>query len=237
MTTGDTQPTATVTTVAAVTRQRWPLHTRILMGLVVGAVVGAIANYYRDSLRMDTILEVTDTIGRIFLRLVFMVVLPLVISALALGVLELGDLRRLGRVGARTLFFTFILSATSVVIGLTLVNLIQPGKRLSPEKRAELSAQYSKEVVSAEKKAAEAKSLANTLLDIIPENPLQEMAGAVDGSSKGNGMLAVMFFALMLGVALAISPERTKPLVGVLEGIFDVSMVVIGMAMQLAPIA
>lgn len=235
MTPDETNAELSATTPAAGGRRRWPLHTRILMGLVVGAVLGAIANFFSDSFSLDSILVWTDTIGRIFLRLVFMVVLPLVISALALGVLELGDLRRLGRVGARTLFFTLIFSATSVVIGLVLVNVIQPGKRLSPEKRAELSAHYSKDVATAEKKADEAKSIANTLLDIIPENPVQEMFGAVDGSSKGNGMLAVMFFALMLGVALAMSPERTKPLVGVLEGIFDVSMVIIGIAMQLAP--
>ncbi|HEY4309819.1 MAG TPA: dicarboxylate/amino acid:cation symporter [Pirellulales bacterium] len=223
----ETKPTAA--------RRRWPLHTRILIGLLIGAVCGAVANYFRDSLPMDKVLEWTDTIGRLFLRLVFMIVLPLVVSALALGVLELGDLRRLGRVGARTLLFTFILSATSVAIGLGLVNLIQPGKRLSEEQRIELLAHYSKDVESAEKKAEAAKSLSNTLLDIIPENPLQEMVGALDGSSKGNGMLAVMFFALMLGIALAMSPERTRPLVSVLEGVFDVSMVIIGLAMKLAP--
>jgi len=214
---------------------RLPLHTRILIGLVIGAVLGAVANYFSDHLNLTKVLEVTDTIGRIFLRLVFMVVLPLVISALALGVLELGDLRRLGRVGARTLLFTLILSASSVAIGLGIVNLINPGGRLSEEQRSQLLAQYAKDVASAEKKADEAKSLANTLLDIIPENPLQEMAGAVDGSSKGNGMLAVMFFALMLGVALAMTPERTGTLVSVLEGVFDVSMTIIGIAMRLAP--
>ncbi len=214
---------------------RLPLHTRILIGLVIGAVLGGIANYFSEHLDLGKVLEVTDTIGRVFLRLVFMVVLPLVISALALGVLELGDLRRLGRVGARTLIFTLILSASSVAIGLGIVNLINPGGRLSDEQRSQLLAQYAKDVASAEKKADEAKSLANTLLDIIPENPLQEMAGAVDGSSKGNGMLAVMFFALMLGVALAMTPERTGTLVSFLEGTFDVSMTVIGIAMRLAP--
>ena len=116
-------------------RKRLPLHTRVLIGLAVGAVAGGLANFFLLPEHLQTTLVVTDTIGRIFLRLVFMVVLPLVISALALGVLELGDLRRLGRVGARTLLFTLILSATSVAIGLALVNLIQPGARLSEERR------------------------------------------------------------------------------------------------------
>ena len=100
MTTGDTHRLPRPRQSPPTARKRLPLHTRILIGLVVGAVAGAVANYFRDSRPLDQILEVTDTIGRVFLRLVFMVVLPLVISALALGVLELGDLRRLGRVGA-----------------------------------------------------------------------------------------------------------------------------------------
>ena len=220
---------------APAARRRLPLHTRILIGLVIGAVLGAAANYFHEQLPLDRILTVTDVVGRIFLRLVFMVVLPLVVSALALGVLELGDLRRLGRVGARTLIFTLIFSAASVAIGLGLVNLIRPGDRLSVEQRTALLAQYAGDVKKAEEKAEQAKSLADTLLDIIPENPLQEMAGAVDGSSKGNGMLAVMFFSLLLGVALAMTPERSAGLVSVLEGLFDVSMVIIGFAMRLAP--
>jgi DAACS family dicarboxylate/amino acid:cation (Na+ or H+) symporter len=73
------------------------------------------------------------------------------------------------------------------------------------------------------------------LLDIIPKNPLQEMVGALDGTSPGNGMLAVMFFALAMGVALAHAGPRADTLVRLLEGLFDVSMVVIGFAMRLAP--
>jgi len=235
MTVEDPRPAAADSPAPPAGRQRLPLHTRVLIGLIVGAVVGGVANHFLERSRLDQALEVTDTIGRIFLRLVFMVVLPLVVSALALGVLELGDLRRLGRVGARTLLFTLLLSASSVAIGLGLVNLIKPGARLSEEQRAALMEQYSTDVASAKDKAEHAKSLANTLLDIIPENPLQEMVGGLDGSSKGNGMLAVMFFALMLGVALAMTPERTGPLVRMLEGVFDVSMVIIGLAMRLAP--
>ena len=93
------------------------------------------------------------------------------------------------------MLFTLILSASSVAIGLGLVNLIRPGARLSEEQRTALMEQYAPSAATAQVKADQAKSLHDTLLDIIPENPLQEMAGALDGSSKGNGMLAVMFFA------------------------------------------
>ena len=85
-------------------------------------------------------------------------------------------------------------------------------------------------------KSRQAKSVKDTLLDIIPENPLQEMVGALDGSSKGNGILAVMFFALVLGAAMAYVGERAATLVKVLEGVYAVCMQVIDWAMQLAPI-
>jgi DAACS family dicarboxylate/amino acid:cation (Na+ or H+) symporter len=244
--------------------RRVPLHLKILIGLLIGAVTGLAANFVYSQSRVPAVslshgfeirdrvdtdgsgvddaldwwaTNVADPVGRIFLRLVLMVVLPLVFSALTLGVLELGDIRRLGRVGLKTLGLTVLLSGIAVTIGLTLVNWIQPGASLSPEKRAALAAQYAPTAGAVEQRAQNAKALRDILLDIIPENPLQEMVGALDGSSKGNGMLSVMFFALVFGVALSVVPERTQTLVRVLEGLFDVSMVIIGFAMRIAPLA
>lgn len=223
-------------------RHRRPQHVKILIGLLVGAVLGLVANYlasYSDGMRqnVDWIAQnIADPIGRVFLRLVIMVVIPLVFSALTLGILELGDLRSLGRVGLRTLGYTVILSFCSVSIGIGLVNFLRPGSSLSAEKRAELNAQYAADAQQQVEKSENAKSLKQVLLDMLPENPLQEMVGAIDGSSKGNGMLAVMFFALLVGVALTLTTERTRTLVQVLEGMFDVSMTIIGIAMKLAPL-
>ena len=128
-------------------RRRVALHWKILIGLLLGAVLGiaAHAHFARpqqagivDALDQDAngvddqldrfALNVADPIGRVFLRLVLMVVLPLVISALALAVVELGDLRRLGRVGLRTLIYTLFLSSVAVLIGITLVNTL-PARR------------------------------------------------------------------------------------------------------------
>lgn len=238
-------------------RPRLPLHARILIGLIFGAAAGLSANVFysqpvgdvatptadSDANGLDDRLEwvavnVADPVGKVFLRLVFMVVVPLVFAALSLGVVGLGDVRRLGRVGGRTLLFTVVLSMTAVAIGITLVNTIRPGGGLRPDQRDALHAQYSGGAADLVQKAKQAKSLKDTLLDIIPENPLQEMVGALDGSSKGNGMLAVMFFALVFGVAITlVPPDRTRTLVSLLEGVFDVCMVVIGFAMRLAPYA
>jgi len=178
---------------------------------------------------------IADPLGKIFLRLIFMVVVPLVFSALALGVAGLGDTRRLGRVGFRALLFTLGLSACAVVLGVTLVNVIHPGRYLSEDQRNELNERYGADAQKALIAAKQAKPLRDILLDIIPENPLQEMVGAVDGSSKGNGMLAVMFFSLVFGIAMIFVPEKTKTLKSLLEGLFAVCMTIIGFAMRLAP--
>jgi DAACS family dicarboxylate/amino acid:cation (Na+ or H+) symporter len=193
------------------------------------------------ALRMETALEwfslnVAEFAGQIFLRLIFMAVVPLVFSALTLGIAGIGDVRKLGRMGTRTLMFTLVLSSISVAIGLVLANAVGPGERLSAEKRSELQERYATRDVKAVEQAKQSKSLRDSLLDIIPRNPLQEMVGALDGSSPGGGMLAVMFFALCFGVAVTLAPARTGPLVNALEGLYDVSMVIIGWAMRLAPI-
>jgi DAACS family dicarboxylate/amino acid:cation (Na+ or H+) symporter len=238
-------------------RRRIALHTKILLGLIIGAAVGTTLNATmrvpaagpnvqaaddRGAVVSDRLKfwaeRVADPLGRVFLRMVLMVVLPLVFSALVLGVLGLGDLSRLGRVGAISLLLTLLLSGTSVGIGLGLVNSIRPGDGLSVEKRASLIQAYKTEADVTVARAAEAKPLERILLDLLPENPVQEAAGAVDGSSKGNGMLAIMFFALIFGAALAVIDEsRRAVMVTLLEGLFDVSMVVIGWAMRIAPFA
>jgi DAACS family dicarboxylate/amino acid:cation (Na+ or H+) symporter len=165
-----------------------------------------------------------------------MVVIPLVFSALTLGVARIGDTHRLGRVGVRTLLMTVALSLTSVAIGITLANTIGPGTRLSEEKRLELRERYTQGPIAALDQAKRAKTLRDSLLDIIPKKPLQEMVGALDGSSPGGGMLAVMFFSLVVGAAIARTPEKGGPLIVVLERVYDVCMTIIGWAMRLAPL-
>ncbi len=227
-------------------RRRIALHWQILIGLVVGAAAGLAANaaYPRQQNgAVDERLEwvaknIAEPVGQVFLRLIFMIVVPMVFSALALGVVGIGDVRRLGRVGARTLVLTLGFSLTAVAIGVGLVNLIEPGGSLAEAQREQLKTQYATGASEMVTKAKSAKSLRDTLLHIIPENPLQEMAGALDGSSKGNGMLSVMFFALVFGIALAVVPEaRRVGVVSVLEGVFDACMMIIQFAMRLAPIA
>jgi len=225
-------------------RRGLALHWQILIGLIIGAAAGLIANAWCPAQADGTpnpglawvVQNIAEPVGQIFLRLIFMVVLPLVFSALVLGVAEIGDVRRLGRVGLKTLLYTVGLSACSVAIGVGMANALQPGLRLGDKQRTALRQRYAAQTEEKVAQARQAKPLRETLLDIIPRNPLQEMVGALDGSSRGGGMLAVMFFALLFGIALTLAPERTKPLISVLEGIYDTVMVIVGLAMRLAPL-
>jgi DAACS family dicarboxylate/amino acid:cation (Na+ or H+) symporter len=161
---------------------------------------------------------VIEPFGRIFLRLIFMVVLPLIMSALVLGVAGLGDVGRLGRIGAKTLAYTVFATGLSVALGLALVNFFEPGSGLSEETRAALSATAAR---SPTVTPADAPVGLQAVVAIIPDNPLRA---------------AVMFFSLMMGLGLALAPRETvAPFVAVLEGLYAIVMEVIELAMRLAP--
>ena len=227
--------------------RRISLPTKILVGLLAGGAAGLAANAAATGRGVDVngngLADWLDAgvywvepVGRIFLRLMFMVVVPLVFSALALAVVEIGDLRRLGRMGLRTLGFTAILSGSAVLLGLAAVNLARPGDSLPADLRDRIIAQQATASAGKVQQAAQAKSVRDTLIDLFPENPLQEMVGALDGSSKGNGMLAVMVFALVLGAAITADPAKCGVLISWLEGLNAVSMTIIHFAMRLAPL-
>ncbi|MDQ3626606.1 MAG: cation:dicarboxylase symporter family transporter, partial [Verrucomicrobiota bacterium] len=118
-----------------------PLHTRIFIGLSVGVIAGVAANMTLggdDPRVIWTVTNITEPIGTLFLRLLLMIVVPLVFSSLVVGVAGIGDVRKLGRVGLKCFAYTFVISAISVVIGLTVTNLIRPGERVDAETRAGL---------------------------------------------------------------------------------------------------
>jgi DAACS family dicarboxylate/amino acid:cation (Na+ or H+) symporter len=121
------------------------LSIRMLIGLIVGIVLGVAANLlFAGSSALERFIQnVTEPAGQIFLRLLFMLVIPLIVSALALGVSGLGDLRRLGRIGLKTFAYTVVVSGIAVLIGVTMVNVVKPGAGLAPELEAKLSAQAS----------------------------------------------------------------------------------------------
>ncbi len=208
-----------------------PLHTKILLGLVAGVVLGVLSNLLwsgRGALDW-TIDTVTQPIGQIFLRLLFMVVVPLVFTSVSLGVASLGDVRRVGRIGAKTLLFFLVTTALAVAIGLTITNLVRPGDGIDPAVQQSLMAQFSKQAGERVAAAGQTGFGVNTFVNIVPRNPV--------GSAANGDMLGLIFFSLVFGIALTLIPvERSAPVVRVLEGISDAVVVMIGFAMRLAPL-
>lgn len=215
----------------AETRRGIPLHTKILLGLLVGAVAGIVANLQaRDAVWLEWLVDnVAQPVGQIFLRMLFMVVVPLIFTSIALGVASLGDLRRVGRVGGKTLGFFLVTTAFAAAIGLLMVNTIRPGDTVDAATRDQLMAEYATQATERAVLAEEGGFGINTFVNIIPRNPVE---AAADGQ-----MLSLIFFALIFGLALTqISRERADPVLRVLEGISEAVMVIIGLAMKIAPL-
>lgn len=223
-------------------RRGLPLHSRIFIGLLLGAILGAIAHYVLlapnplfdvdKKVVGDLIDNWITPVGKVFLYLIFMVVVPLLLSALVLGVQEIGQAGKMGRVGMRSLILTVLLSSIAVVLGLAAVNLVQPGNQMSAEKKAEIKAKYaSKEKGEEQLKKANDKKEDPPLLGFIPQNPLKEAVRALEG-----GLLPFMFFALIIGLALAfIEQEKAMPVIALFHGLFAMSLKVIEWALVIAP--
>jgi len=216
-----------------------PLHARILLGMTLGVAAGIICQEAGiDPALLKSISAWIKPIGDIFLRLIFMMVIPLILSALTLGVAELGDLKRIGRIGLKTLLYTLIVTGISVIIGITAVQVFRPGDSISIEEREKLIAQYSEKysVISENVAKAKERNALETLVQIIPRNPLEDMVRAFDPTYTGGGLLSVMFLSVILGIALSASdPEKTKYFKGLLEGLYELVMKIIGYAMWFAP--
>lgn len=210
---------------------RVPLHSQILLGLVVGAAAGLVANtLWRDAPALLWLVEnVAQPVGQIFLRMLFMVVVPLVFTSLALGVATLGDVGRVGRVGGKALAFFLVTTTLAVAIGLLLVNVIRPGEALDAGVRAQLLAEYTSQAAEKMDAAAGNGFGVQTFVNIVPRNPL--------GAAANGDMLALIFFTLVFGIALTRIPEdAARPVLRGLEGVSRAVTVMIGFAMRLAPL-
>ncbi len=209
-----------------------PLHTKILVGLLAGAIVGLIVNLTigpQHSFVAGSNKYVAGPIGQIFLRLLFMVVMPLVFSSIALGVAGLGDLRKVGRVGGKALGFFLVSTVLSATLGILLVLAVRPGSRIDPEVRTRLLQTYAADASSKVEAAAQSNFGVETIVNIVTRNPVKS---AVDMD-----MLGVIFFGIMFGAALTlIAAARAKPMINVLEALQDVVIKIVEMAMRIAPL-
>lgn len=219
------------------------LHTKILIGLVIGILAGIVCSlvFGPDAPSLSWVIEnITQPIGQVWLRLLLMIVIPLVFSALILGMAGMGDIRELGRVGIKTLVYTLVISALSVVIGVTMVNIINPGESVSPQTATKLKQEYGEgasalvnqaQADKAEMEKADVPLLTQIFTKLIPSNPFQALVGVPN-------LLHIMFFALVLGIAATlVEDEKSAPFIGFFEGLFEISVKIINAIMWTAPYA
>jgi DAACS family dicarboxylate/amino acid:cation (Na+ or H+) symporter len=172
--------------------------------------------------------NVANPIGQIFLNMLFMVVIPLVFTTLTLGVAGLGDVRKLGRIGGKTIGFFVLTTFLAVVLGLILANTFRPGEGLDPAIRAGLLAQYAGDAATRVEASQNTGFGINTFVSIVPRNIVAALA---DGN-----MLGLIFFSIIFGVSLTRLPANmAEPVLKVLEGVARAVIEIIGFAMKLAP--
>lgn len=205
------------------------------MGAVAGGVLNAL--FEDNSPRLLWVTQhITEPVGQLFLRLLLMLVVPLVFASLTLGVVGMGDIRRLGRVGVKCLIYTVIISAISVAIGLGLSNSIRPGERISPEISRRLQEQYAAEAqakVEATKDATGTTEapLMTVIKTLVPTNVVLVV------SKDPPDMLGLMFFALFFGITLTLIGDKARPVTLFLEGVYEALAKGIGLVMLFAPYA
>lgn len=213
---------------------RKPSHVNpvfLILSLVAGMLLGVVAHNFSDVAWVNALaVHVLPPVGQIFLRLIFMIVVPVVFSAIVLGIYELAEGQQFGPVAKRTLIWTVIFSGISVAVGVTLVNLVQPGRIVTVDMSIASQAKDSLAAIAAN--ASAGKSFGQAVVDIIPRNPIEAAVKALDGE-----MLSLMFFALAFGFALFQTTGNPRSVHALLKELFDVCLYLMGLAMKMAPAA
>ncbi len=204
---------------------RLPLYTKILIGLLAGVVVGILANQLGFS---DFVSNYIKPIGSAFIRLISMVVVPLVFASLLVGTTSLNDIRKLGRIGAKTVAYFLCTTTIAISLGLFLANVFRPGVGLSEEAQTRLIQNSSEQAGAPTETAVKRPTVKDILLNIIPTNPVQAF---VEGR-----MLQIIFFALLTGICLSlIGSERSQPVIRFFEAINEVMVQMVHIIIKIAP--
>ncbi len=197
------------------------LTTKIFIALVLGIIAGILVNVFvsPDSFVSSFFIEgVFQFIGQVFLNAIKMLVVPLVFVSITVGTAQMGDIKKLGRIGSKTLLFYLVTTSIAIVIGLVFANIVNPGLGL------DLS-----NVVYATQDAVEPVSVVDTFINIVPSNIFEAMATA--------NMLQIIFFAVFLGISLTMLGEKTKTIQNFFSEFNEVLLKMLTMLMEVAPYA
>lgn len=194
------------------------LGTQILLGLILGIAVGSA--YYGD----PTIEGFLKPIGDMFIRMIKMIVVPIVLSSLIVGIAGVGDTKKLGKIGGKTILFFEVVTTIAIVMGLIIANVVQPGTGI--ENNGSLQATNISSYVNTAESVSH-HSFADTFVNIVPSNVFEAFA-------KGD-LLAVIFFSVMFGLGVAAIGEKGKPVLKFFEGMAETMFWVTNQIMKFAP--
>ncbi|MXX02194.1 MAG: dicarboxylate/amino acid:cation symporter [Gemmatimonadetes bacterium] len=208
---------------------RLPLHWKIIIGLILGLFYGILSAAMGWSRFTE---DWISPFGDIFLNLLKVIAVPLVLGSLIMGVASLSDVRKLSRIGGRTIAIYILTTTVSVTIGLVMVNLLEPGTGVPQGLQEQLQAAYQTDAESDMERAETARERGplQVFVDMTPDN--------IFGALSNNGrMLQVVFFSLLFGIALVLIPsDKSKPLVDFFSGLTSVIIQIVNMIMVVAPI-
>lgn len=196
------------------------LHTQILIALILGAILGPVLGSFAVAIK---------PLGDAFINLLVMIVVPLVMASLIVGTASLGDLRKLGRIGLKTVGFYLVATAIAVALGIAAAKIGNPGVGLDPEVKAQMLSDFAGVTAEQLQRATDKPSIGDLLVRIIPRNPFRAMVET--------NFLQIIFFAILFGISLTlIKEERRKPVLDLLDGVNDTMIVLVKMVMRVAPI-
>ncbi|MFJ7930249.1 cation:dicarboxylate symporter family transporter [Peribacillus sp. NPDC096622] len=194
------------------------LASQIFIGLILGIIVGAI--FYGN----ESAQSFLQPFGDIFLRMIKMIVVPIIVSSLIVAVAGVGDLKAVGKLGAKSLSYFVVVTMIAIAVGLISANILQPGAGVNMKNLEQTD--ISTYVDTAETKQHE--SFVDTLVHIVPSNPVKAM---VEGD-----MLAIIFFSVLFGLSIAAIGEKGKPVFRFFQGVAEGMFYLTNMVMKFAPI-
>jgi len=205
------------------------LHWQIIIGLVAGGVFGIFAAVNQLG---DFTSDWVTPFGTLFVNLLKLIAMPLVFASLVTGVASLADVRKLSRMGGRTIGIYLLTTVVSITIGLVVVNLLEPGKSIPPEVSADLQASYVDQIEGRSDTIDQVRERGplQAMVDIVPQN-------IVAALSQNIRMLQVVFFALFFGVCLVLAPnENTRTVKSFIQGMNDIIIKMVDLIMYIAPV-
>jgi proton glutamate symport protein len=197
--------------------KRFGLATQIFIALVLGIVVGALFH------GNETVMAILVPIGDIFIHLIKMIVIPIVMAALIVSIAGVGDIKKLGKLGGKTLLYFEIVTTIAIVIGLLAANLFHPGSGLDTSNLEKSDISKYEETTN----TAGSSGFGETISHIVPQNVFESMAQA--------DLLPIIFFSVLFGLGVAAIGEKGKPILGFFEGVLEVMFWVTNLVMKFAP--